>query len=75
MKYKITKQIISKKIKNNFMKIPGIVFSLLFVLLISYSSFADEGMWIPSNLEKIYPEMQKLGLKLTLEQMYQVDKP
>ncbi|HRZ41589.1 MAG TPA: S46 family peptidase [Bacteroidales bacterium] len=35
---------------------------------------ADEGMWIPLLLSKNYAEMQRLGLKLTPEELYAVNK-
>jgi hypothetical protein len=45
---------------------------LFFSLLRSY---ADEGMWLPLLLgEQVYAEMQKKGLKLTKEQLYNINK-
>lgn len=36
-------------------------------------SKADEGMWLPALLKNNYEQMQKLGLKLTPEQLYDVN--
>ncbi len=45
---------------------------LAFSLLRSY---ADEGMWLPLLLgEQVYAEMQKKGLKLTKDQLYNINK-
>ncbi len=46
---------------------------LFFVLIIK--SFADEGMWLPLLLgQQVYNDMVKKGLKLTKEQLYNVNK-
>jgi len=48
------------------------------VLLISVvgRAMADEGMWLPLLLGKqVYDNMVKKGLKLTKEQLYQINKP
>jgi hypothetical protein len=37
-------------------------------------SRADEGMWIPMLIGKNYAEMQKLGLKLSAEDVYNINK-
>lgn len=34
---------------------------------------ADEGMWIPALLTENYEEMQRLGLKMTPEQLYSIN--
>ena len=34
---------------------------------------ADEGMWLPMLLKNNYAEMQRLGLKLTPEQLYDIN--
>ncbi|MCX6258947.1 MAG: S46 family peptidase [Bacteroidia bacterium] len=49
--------------------------ALIVALLFSFSLFtmADEGMWLPLLLGKNYAEMQKLGLKLTPEQLYDIN--
>ncbi len=36
-------------------------------------AIADEGMWLPMLLKNNYEQMQKLGLKLTPEQLYDVN--
>ncbi|OFX28448.1 MAG: hypothetical protein A2033_14710 [Bacteroidetes bacterium GWA2_31_9] len=43
------------------------------LLLFSSSIYADEGMWLPLLIGKNYAEMQKLGLKLTPEQLYDIN--
>lgn len=48
---------------------------IFFLVLISTSVRADEGMWLPSLLgNKVYNEMVKKGLKLTKEQLYSMNK-
>jgi len=48
--------------------------TLLFVLCL-FRSYADEGMWLPLLLgEQVYANMQKKGLKLTKEQLYNINK-
>ncbi len=52
------------------------VFAFLLGATLFISSFlskADEGMWIPLLLGKNYAEMQRLGLKLTPEQLYSMN--
>src|SRR4030095_7909662 len=44
-------------------------------LLTGLRSFADEGMWLPFLLgQQIYNDMVKKGLKLTKEQLYNINK-
>jgi len=57
------------------MKIKTFLLAIFFVAGTYFSSIADEGMWIPSNLDKIYSQMQKMGLNLDMNQMYDVNKP
>ncbi|HSU29013.1 MAG TPA: S46 family peptidase, partial [Chitinophagaceae bacterium] len=39
-------------------------------------SLADEGMWLPLLLgQQVYSDMVKKGLKLTKEQLYNINKP
>lgn len=48
----------------------------LFVILSLFFAFkgiADEGMWIPLLIGKNIPEMQRLGFKLTAEDLYSVN--
>lgn len=41
-----------------------------------FKSFADEGMWLPLLLgQQVYNDMVKKGLKLTKEQLYNINKP
>jgi hypothetical protein len=51
---------------------------LLLIILFSISVFrsmADEGMWLPLLLgEQVYNEMVKKGLKLTKDQLYNINK-
>src|SRR6185295_20246513 len=49
-------------------------------LFLSFSllsrAFADEGMWLPLLLGKqVYADMAKKGLKLTKDQLYNINKP
>ena len=47
---------------------------LLFVAVASLGAAkADEGMWIPMLIGKNYDEMQRLGLKLTKEDLYSIN--
>jgi hypothetical protein len=47
---------------------------VLFVSL-AFKSFADEGMWLPLLLgQQVYNDMVKKGLKLTKEQLYNINK-
>ena len=47
---------------------------LLFVAVVMMlGSRADEGMWIPMLIGKNYDEMQRLGLKLTKEDLYDIN--
>jgi hypothetical protein len=46
-----------------------ILLSLLTTLSL-FAAKADEGMWIPMLIGKNYDEMQKMGLKLTAEDLY-----
>lgn len=51
---------------------------LLFVLLFNamfLKSFADEGMWLPLFIDRLnYVDMQKMGLRLTPDEIYSVNK-
>lgn len=47
---------------------------LLFATALSmFGARADEGMWIPMLIGKNYDEMQRLGLKLTREDLYSIN--
>ncbi|HPB05878.1 MAG TPA: S46 family peptidase [Prolixibacteraceae bacterium] len=44
------------------------------LMLVSFTSRADEGMWIPGHMSKMnYADMQKLGCELTPEQIYSIN--
>ena len=45
----------------------------LTVLFGMQNARADEGMWIPALLTDNYAEMQRLGLKMTPEQIYSIN--
>lgn len=56
------------------MKKALITVALSFLLILK--SFADEGMWLPLLLgQQVYSDMVKKGLKLTKEQLYNINKP
>ena len=57
----------------NFFK--SLKFSFLSILIM-FPLFltADEGMWLPLLLEKNYSAMEKLGFKLTPDQIYNLNK-
>ena len=49
-------------------------FTLLSLLLIfSASLFADEGMWLPSEIHLRIKDMQAKGLKLTAKDIYDIN--
>jgi len=49
-------------------------FILFFIFLLK--SLADEGMWLPLLLgQQVYNDMVKRGLKLSKEQLYNINKP
>ena len=48
---------------------------IVFALIISFISRADEGMWLPQLLNAMnIKDMKKNGLKLTAEQIYSINK-
>lgn len=48
---------------------------LAFTFMVPVSSFADEGLWLPFLIgEQKYREMKKLGMKLTKEQLYDINQ-
>ncbi len=53
-----------------------ITYLFAFILLFSSTKVkSDEGMWLPIFLERLnYVDMQKMGLKLTPEEIYSVNK-
>jgi hypothetical protein len=49
--------------------------TIIFLIVLFFRSFADEGMWLPLLLgQQVYNEMVKKGLKLTKEQLYSINK-
>lgn len=49
--------------------------TIVFVITLAARSFADEGMWLPLLLgQQVYNEMVKKGLKLTKDQLYNINK-
>jgi hypothetical protein len=47
---------------------------IAFIFLFSFFCKADEGMWLPLLIKRLnYTDMQKLGLKLTAEEIYSVN--
>jgi len=48
---------------------------LFFILTLNLTVRADEGMWIPMLVDRLnYQDMQKLGLKLTAEEIYSINQ-
>jgi hypothetical protein len=48
----------------------------LFLIVFAFFTLwvkADEGMWIPMFIERNFQDMQKLGLKLTAEEIYSIN--
>jgi hypothetical protein len=52
------------------------LFTLFFSVTLLLKAAADEGMWLPLLLgQQVYTDMVKKGLKLTKEQLYNINKP
>src|SRR5215831_21075500 len=52
------------------------LFILFFSITFLFKAAADEGMWLPLLLgQQVYNDMVKQGLKLTKEQLYNINKP
>src|SRR6202008_3418622 len=52
-----------------------ILFTLLLSLAFLFKAAADEGMWLPLLLgQQVYNDMVKKGLKLTKDQLYNINK-
>lgn len=49
------------------------ILSIFLALIISFSVFAHEGMWIPSLLRALEDDMQANGLKLSAEDIYSIN--
>ena len=48
---------------------------ILFSLVFTLSSFAKEGMWIPSLIKNLVEsDMQSMGMKLSAEDLYSFNK-
>jgi hypothetical protein len=51
-----------------------VLFVLIAVFSLNYTAKADEGMWLPFLIKRLnYADMQKMGLKLTAEEIYSVN--
>ena len=44
------------------------------IILMSLSSFATEGMWIPALLKAVEGDMQSMGLRLSAEDIYSINQ-
>ncbi len=49
------------------------IFALALAFALALPAIANEGMWLPILLNRNYDEMQKMGLKLTPEEIYSVN--
>jgi hypothetical protein len=49
------------------------IFLLFAALVTLQGARADEGMWIPMLIGKNYEEMQRLGLRLTKDDLYNIN--
>src|SRR4030095_15755092 len=53
-----------------------LLFTSVFFIIFLFKSLADEGMWLPLLLgQQVYNDMVKRGLKLSKEQLYNINKP
>ena len=53
-----------------------LLFTSVLSILFLFRSIADEGMWLPLLLgQQVYNDMVKRGLKLSKEQLYNLNKP
>ena len=53
-----------------------LLFIFIFSVVFLFKSLADEGMWLPLLLgQQVYNDMVKRGLKLSKEQLYDINKP
>lgn len=50
-----------------------IIYTLMASVLVASTAIADEGMWLPMLLKNNYAQMQQMGLKLTAEQLYDIN--
>jgi len=52
------------------------LFTLFLLFTLLFKASADEGMWLPLLLgQQVYNDMVKKGLKLTKDQLYNINKP
>src|ERR1051325_8285788 len=52
------------------------LFTVLLSVTMLFRAAADEGMWLPLLLgQQVYNDMVKKGLKLTKDQLYNINKP
>lgn len=65
----------TKKAKQNTMRMKRWIASALALLLAVPQLFADEGMWLMTDLGKIYPRMRAEGLKLKPAAIYNETLP
>ena len=49
-----------------------IAITILLSVFVAFNSIADEGMWLPMLVGKNINEMQKMGFKLTADDIYSV---
>src|SRR5215813_14291637 len=51
------------------------LFTLILIVTLLFRAAADEGMWLPLLLgQQVYNDMAKKGLKLTKDQLYNINK-
>ena len=63
-----------KFIITNTLKMKKLLIAIIVLVLgFNHASRADEGMWIPLLINKNMAEMQEMGLKLTAEDIYNVN--
>ncbi|MDD4847836.1 MAG: S46 family peptidase, partial [Bacteroidales bacterium] len=54
--------------------IKSLAITLLVLIALPFTSVADEGMWLPMFVKRLnYVDMQKMGLQLTPEELYDVN--
>ncbi len=47
---------------------------LTFFFLTGFTSFAQEGMWMPNNLAQNETDMKEMGLQLSIEDLYSIEQ-
>ncbi len=50
-------------------------FTLVFIVIFAVPVFAEEGLWLPSQIEGQIKEMRKMGFKLKSTDLYSAEKP